>query len=358
MNVALIGRSSMHTVKGGDSLQIVKTAAELNKLGVKAKVFLASDSIPYHEFDLLHFFNIIRPADHLNHIKKSKKPYVVSTIYLDYSEYDRQGRSFLVSSLFSVLGKSGSEYLKNNYRYLRGQDKLVSSIYLAGHKRAMIKVLEGASLLLPNSESEYRRLLQDTDEDWPYHVIPNGIDTDIFSSIPEGIDREKRVISVAQIYGMKNQHSLIKACDDLDYALEIIGKPPPNHNAYYNYCKKIAGPKVTFIDFMPQEDLIKHYAASEVHALPSWFETTGLTSLEAGSLGCKLVVGKGGDTHDYYGDKAWYCEADDIESIKDALRNAMEAKADDSMRNLILKKYTWQHAARETIIAYNKVLNG
>lgn len=358
MKVALIGRSSMHIVKGGDTLQIVKTAAELNKLGIEAKVFLASDSIPYEDFDLLHFFNIIRPADQLNHIKRSNKPYVISTIYLDYSEYDRQGRNFLVRRLLRILGKSGAEYLKNNYRYLRRQDKLVSSSYLAGHKRAMIKVLKGASLLLPNSESEYKRLHKDTNHAWPYHVIPNGIDTDIFGNIPQGIKRRKSVISVAQIYGMKNQHSLIKACEVLGYPLEIIGKPPPNHTGYYDYCRKIAGNKVNFIDFMPQEDLIRHYASSEVHALPSWFETTGLTSLEAGSMGCKLVVGAGGDTRDYFKNHAWYCGADDLESIKEALKNAMEADADNTMRNIILEKYTWRNAAQETIAAYKKVLHG
>jgi glycosyltransferase involved in cell wall biosynthesis len=358
MKVALVGRSSMHTVKGGDTLQIMKTAAELNKFGVEAKVFLASEEIPYDQFDLLHLFNIIRPADHLKHIKKSKKPYVISTIYLDYTNYDRKGRSFAFKSLFRILGENGSEYFKNNYRYLKGQDKMVSKSYLLGHKRAMLKVLSSASLLLPNSISEYNRLAKATAKSWPYRVITNGIDTDIFGDIPSGIQRKKKVISVAQIYGMKNQHMLIMACEKLGYPLEIIGKPPPNHSGYYEYCKSIAGGQVKFVSFMPQKELIRHYAASEVHALPSWFETTGLTSLEAGSMGCKLVVGKGGDTHDYFGHHAHYCDADDLNSIVEALKNAMEAKPDEHLRELIMNKFTWKIAAKQTIEAYNQVLHG
>lgn len=358
MRVALIGRSSMHTVKGGDTLQILNTAAELNKMEIEAKVFLASEEVPYEEFDLLHFFNIIRPADHLKHIRKSNKPYLLSTIYLDYTHYDRHGRSKVFNTLFSILGENGAEYLKNNYRYLMGQDKLVSKSYLLGHRRAIKKVLRGASLLLPNSESEYKRLAKATGQSWPYHVVPNGIDTEIFGNIPVGSEREKKVICVAQIYGMKNQHMLIRACERLGYPLEIIGKPPPNHTGYYDYCKSIAGDQVTFIDFMPQEELIRHYATSEVHALPSWFETTGLSSLEAGSLGCKLVVGNGGDTHDYFDDYALYCNADDLDSITTALRSAMETGIDNRFREVIMEKYTWQKATEETLNAYKQVLHG
>jgi hypothetical protein len=72
---------------------MVKTAEALNRMGVKADIYLSSDRIAYEEYDLLHFFNLLRPADHLNHIRKSRKPYVVSTIYLEYAEFDRHGRS-------------------------------------------------------------------------------------------------------------------------------------------------------------------------------------------------------------------------------------------------------------------------
>jgi glycosyltransferase involved in cell wall biosynthesis len=128
--------------------------------------------------------------------------------------------------------------------------------------------------------------------------------------------------------------------------------------SYYNYCRQLADESISFIDYMPQQDLVKHYASAEVHALPSWFETTGLTSLEAAALGCKLVVGTGGDTKDYFGSLAWYCSPSKPESIKEALKNAMESPADDTLRRKILKEYTWDRAAEETLIAYKKVLHG
>ena len=357
MRVAMISRSSLFTVRGGDTTQVEKTAEALRKAGVSVEIFRAADPIPYERFDLLHFFNIIRPADHLRHIARSRKPYVVSTIYLDYSVFDRMARRQPYRSLFTLLGPSSSELLKNFYRYYKRQDRLVSMEYLLGHRRAMKKVIRGASLLLPNSHSEYRRLMEDMGIQKEYRVIPNGIDEKLFHSVPEGIERKDKVICVAQVYGMKNQHALIRACEKLDVPLDIIGKPPPNHVGYYRYCRRISGGKVRFIGHLPQEELVRHYAGAKVHALPSWFETTGLSSLEAGAMGCNLVVGTGGDTREYFGDMARYCSASDQESIAEAVAAALGAPPDPGLRDKILSDYTWGRAADETRQAYETAIN-
>lgn len=357
MKVALITRSTLFSVKGGDTTQVLMTARELNKIGVEATVHLASEKINYAEYDLLHFFNIVRPADHLQHIQQSKKPYLVSTIYLDYSAFDRFGRTGLPKFIFTLAGKAGSEYLKNVFRFLKKQDKLISPEYLLGHLRAIKKVMKGAALLLPNSESEMQRFKKDTGFGGKYLVVPNGIDQDIFNLLPQKKQREKKVICVGQIYGMKNQHLLIEACNSLKVRLDIIGKPPPNHTAYFEFCKKISNPNVKFIDFMPQNELVNFYAEAKVHALPSWFETTGLSSLEAGAMGCNLVVGSGGDTKEYFKDEAYFCDANDPESIIIAVEKALNQPNNNNLRERILRDFTWQKAAEKTKIAYEKVLN-
>lgn len=357
MRVALISRSSLFKVKGGDTIQIIKTSEELNKLGINASVKLANDDIDYGAYDLLHFFNLIRPADHIYHIRKSKKPFVLSSIYLDYSAFDTHARTAVQQWVFKSIGKMGAEYLKNMYRYARGQEKLVSYHYLLGHKKAMLEVVKKASLLLPNSESEYTRLSRDLGIKKQYLIIPNGIDKAIFGRIPKHIKRKDEVICVGQIYGMKNQHRLIEACLKLGVPLKLIGKPPPNHTAYYTYCKEISGPLVQFIDFVRQEELPAYYAGAKVHALPSWFETTGLSSLEAGAMDCNLVVGSGGDTGDYFRDIAWFCNAGDKKSILQAIQKAMSSPSNHIARDKILENYTWENAARKTLLAYQTVLN-
>lgn len=356
MRVALISRSTTNSVIGGDTIQMMMTAKELRNLGIEADVFLSSDAIPYEKYDLLHLFNIIRPGDYARHITTSKKPYVISTIFVDYSSYDQNGRSSIHSFLFRSLGNSGSEYLKNLYRYFKRQDKLVSPEYLLGHKRAIEKILNGASLILPNSLSEYKRISKSYGYTGKYAVVPNGVNETIFSRTPDHIQRKEKVICVGQIYGLKNQLSLIKVCSKLDVPLDLIGNSPPNHQSYLKLCKKTAGKNVRFIDFLPQEELIEHYAGAKVHAMPSWFETTGLSSLEAGALGCNLLVGKGGDTRDYFTNDSWFCEANDLKSIEKALTIALKTPNSGEMQDIILTKFTWKNAAIATLKAYEEAL--
>jgi len=357
LKVVFIVRSTFDSVRGGDTLQVLCTARELRKLEVEVDIKKASEAIDYDRYDLMHLFNLIRPADHLLHISKAGLPYLLSTIYLDYSTFDTSGRDSLSNSLFRFTGKYHAEYLKTIYRILKKQDKLVSREYLRGHRRAVRKVLAGARMLLPNSLSEYNRLAADYGIQKEFRPIPNGIDTQIFQTIPDVKRIENQVLCVGQIYGLKNQHLLIEATRNMDVKLVIIGKPPPNHHGYFEYCKKIAHRHVAFHSFMPQEQLVQYYAQSKVHALPSWFETTGLSSLEAGAMACNLLVGTGGDTRAYFQQHASFCDAQDINCIQSALETELHKQNTSEFRNFILANYTWEHAARETLSAYLKVLD-
>jgi len=359
MKVAFIARSTLKSVSGGDTTQILQTAKHLERIEeIKVDIYSSLDDIPYDQYELLHFFNVIRPADHLKHIGQSSIPYVISPIYVDYHDFDTRGRMGASRYIFKVLGKNWSEYAKNLARFIKRQDKPTSLKYLLGHKKAVKKLLKGADCVLPNSLSEWNRLVADYRVSVPFHVIPNGIDEQLFVEEAPLEEREKRILCVGQLYGRKNQHRLILVCKELGLPLVLVGKSPPNHKPYLDFCKTLAeGADVSFHDFMPQEELKSFYRKSYVHVLPSWFETTGLSSLEAGAMGCKLVVGRGGDTTEYFDGIAEFCEAGNIASIKDAIIRALKKPIDYREREHILKNYTWEKAAEETFLAYKKVLD-
>ena len=90
VNVLFIARATLYRDKGGDTIQILNTASFLRKHSVQVTVRLTNELIDYDGYDLIHFFNIIRPADILYHVRKSAKPFVVSPIYVDYTEYDKK----------------------------------------------------------------------------------------------------------------------------------------------------------------------------------------------------------------------------------------------------------------------------
>ena len=125
---------------------------------------------------------------------------------------------------------------------------------------------------------------------------------------------------------------------------------------YYEACKQAAGDNVTFEGFVPQEQLYVHYKEAKVHVLPSWNETCGLTSLEAGWYGCNIVVTRKGDTEEYYDGSAWFCEPDDIKSIRRAVIAASESPVNNNLTQKIKTTYNWKVAAEQTLRAYQAVL--
>jgi glycosyltransferase involved in cell wall biosynthesis len=351
MQVAFITRSTLYSTPGGDTIQVLATAKYLQELGVTVHIKLSTDNIDYSIYDLLHFFNIIRPADILKHLT-SNKPYVVSTIFVDYSAYDQSQRG----PVFKLLSPGLTEYVKTVARWLRGNDSIASKQYLwRGHKRSIVKILQHAACLLPNSENEYRRLRQAFHIDKKYFVVPNGIDTGIFNQANHSKD-PNMVVCAARIEGIKNQLNLIKALNNTKFKLYLIGNAAPNQKSYYRECKRTAAPNIFFMDNLPQAELKKHYSQAKVHVLPSWFETTGLSSLEAAAMGCNIVISSGGDAQEYFGQQAFYCEPSSPDSIYQAVVQAAASFTDPSLEQKIRTKFTWQQAAFCTFQAYKAII--
>lgn len=339
-------------------MQVLQTAEYLRKRGIAVDVRLTNEDIDYQQYDLLHFFNIIRPADILRHISRSRKPYVVSTIFVDYSEYERKARGGTAGLLARYLSSDLIEYLKVIARRVVNGERIVSPSYLVfGQRGSIRRIIRGAAMLLPNSASEYHRLYAHYRQEQRYSVIPNAIDPLLFRRPDVLPERDSRlVICVGRIEGRKNQLNLIRALNGTPYQLIIIGSPSANQVAYYEECKKAAGPNVSFIAATDQPTLLGYYLTAKVHALASWFETTGLSSLEAAAMGCNLVITGKGDTREYFREEAWYCDPASPDSIREAVQRAAKAEFNGSLQKRIFSEYTWAQTAAKTADAYDAAL--
>jgi len=358
MKVAFISRATLVSGKGGDSIQVFNTARQLRVLGIDVDIYLSGENIDFARYDLLHFFNIIRPDDILPYISKTSKPFVVSTIFVDYSEYEKTVRKGRLAPVFRLLSTDGIEYVKAIGRLVINGEKIKSPYYLLhGHRRSVKKIIRKASMLLPNSLSEYERFRSAYEIDKKYKIIPNGIDTRIFNPVNNTVERDSRlVLCVARIEGLKNQLNLIRALSNTSYTLILIGARAPNQKAYYDQCMKEAASNIHFIDFIEQEALLNYYQKAKVHVLPSWFETTGLSSLEAAAMGCNIVVTRKGDTSEYFKDYAYYCSPDSVESIYKAVEQAAREDVSRELSSYILSRFTWENAAEKTREAYLEIL--
>ena len=337
----MISRSTLFSSPGGDTIQIINTAKYLRVLNVDVDIRTADSIINYSEYDLIHFFNIIRPADILTHIKRTGIPFVVSTIFVDYSEYEKRNRRGVAGLLFKFLSVDQIEYLKSLARALRNGEKIRSFYYLShGHKKAVRHVAAKSSLLLPNSHHEYDRFESAYNISKKYESIPNAVDPETFQlNSPPHPDFLDHIICVARIEGRKNQLGVIKAVNATGFNLSFFGSHSPNHRMYLQECRSAAAnnPLVQFFPHTKQEELVSIYRAAKVHVLASWFETTGLSTMEAALMGCNIVITDKGDTREYFEDDAYYCDPSSVQSITDAITKAHSAPQNFRLRERILK---------------------
>jgi glycosyltransferase involved in cell wall biosynthesis len=358
MKIVFIARATLRTVIGGDTIQILQTAKHLDKLGISVDIKLTHEEVNYSKYDLLHFFNITRPADILYHVVKSGKPFVISTILIDYSSYDSHNRKGIAGILMRFLSADNLEYVKTIARFLKGKDKLMTRSYLwTGQNRCIKIILNKAAMLFSNSAMETRKIEE------RYHCsarcvqVPNGVDPELFS-FDRNVKKDNHLIlCVARIEGIKNQVNLIKALNNTKYSLLIIGSPAPNQQTYYRECRNIAASNIRFIEFIEQPELVSYYQRAKVHVLPSWFEACGLSSLEAAAMGCNIVITDKGYTREYYQNYASYCDPGSPDSIFRAVEEAAQAGTPAKLREKILSTYTWPEAALQIARAYHHILH-
>jgi glycosyltransferase involved in cell wall biosynthesis len=357
MKVAFITRSTLFTVPGGDTVQITSLAKHLEALGIGASIQLTHEPINYAAYDLLHFFNITRPADILYHLHRTPKPYVISPNLVNYSEYETKSRKGFAGTVLPFLKPDTMEYIKTIARWINGSDRLNSHSYLwKGQKKCIRDILNSTSMVLPNSSMENIMIGKLYGVTPDFSIIPNGIDSSIFMGDDTVEKDEHMVLCVARIEGIKNQFKLIKALNNTKFSVFIVGSPAYNHRSYFQLCKKSAAPNICFVDHLTQTELVQYYKKAKVHILPSWFETCGLSTLEAAVMGCTVVVTDKGYTREYFEDYALYCDPASHHSILEAVQKASIQAQDDALRNKILSNYTWQLAASRTAEAYQKTM--
>ena len=355
INVLFIARATLYESPGGDTVQIIKTAEGLRKLNISVDIGLSSETFDYQKYDIVHFFNIIRPADILYHFNKSKRT-VISTIFVDYTETEIKTSSAFRAILTKVLGGDFMEYLKAVSKAILGKEKVRSNSYLfKGQFNSMKYLYKNADALLPNSYSEMSRLQKKFGKTKALlQKVVNAVEP--IDNIEPYLKYKDSIVCIGRIERRKNQLHLIKAVNNLDISCYIIGKPALNDYKYYEMCKKEAGDNVFFIEALPQLEVYSIMKAARVHVLPSWFETTGLVSLEAAYYGCNIVITNKGDQEEYFGKNAFYCEPQNVESIKNAILQAYEAPFSNEFKNIISQQYHWNKTAEQTKECYLKLL--
>ncbi len=360
---------------GGDTIQMVNTKKYLEKLyGIE--VDISTELHPNLEkYDIVHLFNITRiheTYEQCRNAVKFNKPIVFSTIHhskSDIANYEKNGVEGLVKLIRKMISNENFfQLLKTisySMRYPKTYNSVVKQIIL-GFFHMQRYVLKNSTILLPNSEMEYKELENDFDmRNMNYLVVPNGVELDEkLLNISEDVFYEKFklkefILCPARIEPRKNQVALINALKGCDYPVVFVGGINNKHKKYIKEFLNLINDNnnLFYLGKLEKEALFSAYKLARVTVLPSWFETTGLVGLEAGAMGSNIVMTEKGYTQEYYGNMVSYCDPSNYDSIRSSIDNAIEFNyKNNEFIRLIKNKYTWNMAAEKTYEAYRQIL--
>ena len=146
-----------------------------------------------------------------------------------------------------------------------------------------------------------KKILQEHKIRKPIDIIPNGIDTDFFRPFEKtaarkklGINGEKIFLSLGRLGHEKNIDVVIRAFENLDAKLIIVGRGPATQKLKKLTRKLKLQKKVIFEGFAPEKLKPLYYSAADALIIASEFETQGLVVVEAMACGTPVIAANSG----------------------------------------------------------------
>jgi glycosyltransferase involved in cell wall biosynthesis len=332
-------------VFGGHVIQAERTASALRSYGATVSV-LEDFELRVGAFDVVHSFGA--PLEVLRRARRAGTAVAVTPIWWSAAYTTAIARGGFVPRVawFARVAHSAAR---------RGLQETARRLRKPLVEKAMS--FEVADVLLPNSNLEAQQIRADLGVSTPMHIVPNAFDDTIFTPPPADSARGG-VACVGRLEPHKNQLGLIEELRGSGIRLTIAGPVHPDHVEYARQCHRRAEASVTFLPSGDHHAMLDIYRAAAVHVLPSWFETTGLSSLEAAASGCAIVSTNRGYASEYFGDLAIYCDPGRKGSTRAAVERALLTGAPEALRARISERFTWRHAAEATLFGYDCALAG
>lgn len=201
------------------------------------------------------------------------------------------------------------------------------------------------------------------------HIIPNGVDTNIFKPLSKISRRAFSLITTASSdQPLKGLSILLRAIAQLrvefpQLQLTVIGKLKEDGDTQKELVALNLLDVVQFKSGISNQELVEEYARAEIAVVPSLYEGFGLPAAEAMACGVPLICSDGGALPEVVGDGARLVAAGNVESLMDALRDLignaeLRVQLGERGREHILQQLSWDCVGKKMQAFYFDLLNG
>ena len=200
------------------------------------------------------------------------------------------------------------------------------------------------------------------------HVVPNGVDTELFKPLPSVPRKQRQIIATASADApLKGLPVLLKAFKKLvetDPArqLLLISRPKVGGDTEALIQRLGLVDHIRLVGDASHEEINRLYAESTVAVVPSLYEGFGLPAVEAMAAGIPLVSSDGGALAEVVADGGLVVPAGDSDALAETLERVLTdpnlARAlGDQGRQRVERHFCWSVCAQQMVAQYRACID-
>ena len=199
-----------------------------------------------------------------------------------------------------------------------------------------------------------------------FHVVPNGINTELFYPLPH-IEREpnRLIVTNSADQPLKGLYYLLQAVHAIskerEIRLTVIGTPKEGGGIEKLVKDLDLSRIIDFTGRVSNEEFRKHYAKASIAVVPSVYEGFGLPVGEAMASGIPVISTTGGALPEVAGDAAMLVPPENPEALKKAIEELLDnpekaKQLGEAGYKRVQENFTWKSAAELTVDAYREAI--
>tara|TARA_Y100000310_G_scaffold25020_1_gene23968 strand:+ start:53 stop:1150 length:1098 start_codon:yes stop_codon:yes gene_type:complete len=239
-----------------------------------------------------------------------------------------------------IITAHGSDVLGYNKRFKKLYPLLI---------KPWKKIIKNANLITTPSRYLQDEIKKITTEG-KFIVIPNGIDKNKFKPLK----KEKKILIVARLFENKGVQDILDALKDInmqDWKVDIVGEGPYRSFLENKTKENNLTNIVKFHGWIDNKSnkMKELYGKASIFISASYFESFGLTVLEAILAGCYPIISDIQGYKEIFKDKKYFFKKGDVKELKTKINNLIKGK-------IIQPKFNQDHNWDNIIEKYLGVL--